>query len=99
MAKGLIAPSLWAGWKPFGIGEQKPHHFTEIFKTAWENKRHPLYAWRILNRGCCDGCALGTTGMRDWTIDSIHLCTVRLNLLKLNTMSALPWKRLVNDLD
>jgi molybdopterin-dependent oxidoreductase alpha subunit len=99
MAKGLIAPSLWAGWKPFGIGEQKPHHFTEIAKTVWENKRHPFYAWNILNQGCCDGCSLGTTGMRDWTIDSIHLCTIRLNFLKLNTMGAMPWKRLVNDLD
>ena len=99
MAKGLIAPSLWAGWKPFGLGEQKPHHFTEIFRTVWENKRHPLYAWRILDRGCCDGCSLGTTGMRDWTIDSIHLCTIRLNFLKLNTMGAMPWKRLVNDLE
>ncbi|MGZ3675007.1 MAG: FdhF/YdeP family oxidoreductase [Ktedonobacterales bacterium] len=96
MAK-LIAPSLWAGWKPFGIGETKPHHFSEIVKTAWENKRHPLYAWRILNHGVCDGCALGTTGMRDWTIDSVHLCTVRLNLLKLNTMDAMPWQRLTED--
>jgi molybdopterin-dependent oxidoreductase alpha subunit len=98
MAKRLIAPSLWAGWKPFGLGETKPHHFKEIVRTAWENKRHPLYAWRVLNRGTCDGCALGTTGMRDWTIDSIHLCTIRLNLLRLNTMGAMPWKRLQTDL-
>src|SRR5579859_4413401 len=99
MAKRLIAPSLWADWKPFGLGITKPPHFTEIFKTAWENRRHPLYAWRILNQGVCDGCALGTTGMRDWTIDSIHLCTVRLNLLKLNTMEAMPWQRLESDLE
>ncbi|HEX6817294.1 MAG TPA: FdhF/YdeP family oxidoreductase [Ktedonobacterales bacterium] len=99
MAKRLLGRSQWAGWKPFGLGETKPHHFTEIFRTAWENKRHPLYAWRILNKGVCDGCALGTTGMRDWTIDSIHLCTVRLNLLQLNTMGALPWRRLETDLD
>ena len=99
MAKRLLGRSQWAGWKPFGLGETKPHHFTEIFRTAWENKRHPLYAWRILNKGVCDGCALGTTGMRDWTIDSIHLCTVRLNLLQLNTMGALPWRRLERDLD
>ena len=99
MAKRLLGRSQWAGWRPFGIGETKPHHFTEILRTAWENKRHPLYAWRILNRGVCDGCALGTTGMRDWTIDSIHLCTVRLNLLRLNTMGAMPWRRLENDLD
>src|SRR5262245_27215145 len=98
MAKKWLAPSLWADWRPFGLGIRKPHHFTEIFKTAWENKRHPLYAWRILTRGVCDGCALGTTGMRDWTIDSIHLCTIRLNLLKVNTMGALPWQRLTGDL-
>jgi molybdopterin-dependent oxidoreductase alpha subunit len=93
----LINPRLWAGWKPFGIGETKPHHFTEIFQTVWDNKRHPRYAWRILNEGTCDGCSLGTTGMRDWTIDSIHLCTIRLNLLKLNTMPAMDWKRLRDD--
>ncbi|HEY7850592.1 MAG TPA: molybdopterin-dependent oxidoreductase, partial [Ktedonobacterales bacterium] len=97
MAKSPINPSLWAGWKPFGLGEIKPHHFSEIFQTAWDNRRHPLYAWRILNNGVCDGCALGTTGMRDWTIDSIHLCTIRLNLLKLNTMEAMPWRRLRDD--
>jgi molybdopterin-dependent oxidoreductase alpha subunit len=97
MAKKRLAPALWADWRPFGLGLGKPHHFTEIFNTAWENRRHPLYAWRILNQGVCDGCALGTTGMRDWTIDSIHLCTVRLNLLKLNTMDALPWQRLTTD--
>src|SRR5258708_16777109 len=96
MAK-LIAPSLRAGWKPFGIGETKPDPLRGMVGTAWENKRHPLYAWRVLNKGVCDGCALGTTGMRDWTIDSIHLCTIRLNLLKLNTMDPLPWKRLTKD--
>jgi molybdopterin-dependent oxidoreductase alpha subunit len=98
MANRLLDPALWADWKPFGVGEIKPHHFTEIFKTAWENRGHPGYAWRILNEGCCDGCALGTTGMHDWTMDGIHLCTVRLNLLKLNTMPALPVERLEHDL-
>jgi hypothetical protein len=24
--------------------------------------------------GVCDGCALGTTGLRDWTLEEIHLC-------------------------
>ena len=78
-----------AGLRPFGIGETKPHHFLEIFRTAWENKRHPLFAWRVLRDGVCDGCALGTTGMRDFTMKGVHLCTVRLNLLKLNTANAL----------
>lgn len=98
MAKRLLMPSLWADWKPFGIGEIKPHHFWEMVKTAWQNKRHPLYAWRILTKGCCDGCALGTTGVRDWTMEGIHLCTIRLNLLQLNTMPMMPWQRLVDDL-
>jgi molybdopterin-dependent oxidoreductase alpha subunit len=97
MAKSLITPSLWADWKPFGLGETKPHHFSAILKTMWENRRHPVYAWNILNHGCCDGCALGTTGMRDWTMDGIHLCTIRLELLKLNTVGAMPWKRLQDD--
>ena len=55
----------------------------------WENRDRPGYAWRILNEGVCDGCALGTKGMRDWTIDGVHLCNIRLRLLRLNTMPAL----------
>ena len=62
--------------------------FQEIARTVWENRDRPGYAWRILNHGVCDGCALGTSGMRDWTIDGIHLCWIRLNLLRLNTMPA-----------
>jgi len=50
--------------------------------------RAPQYAWDVLNKGVCDGCALGTTGMKDWTLDGTHLCLVRLNLLRLNTMDA-----------
>ena len=62
--------------------------FEEIARTAWQNRDQLRYAWRILNHGVCDGCALGTAGMRDWTIDGIHLCWIRLNLLRLNTMPA-----------
>src|SRR5262249_40118160 len=39
-------------------------------------------------------CALGTTGMRDFTLQGVHLCTVRLNLLRLNTMGGLDVDRL-----
>ena len=74
---------------PYGIGQVKPNHYLEMLHTARENIRHPLYAWRILRDGVCDGCALGTSGMRDFTMDGVHLCTVRLNLLKLNTADAL----------
>ncbi len=62
--------------------------FAEVFSAAWRNRQNLGYAWRILNNGVCDGCALGTYGMRDWTIDGIHLCWIRLNLLEYNTAPA-----------
>ena len=74
---------------PFGLGHTKPQHFREMLKIAWRNRDNLRYAWRILTRGVCDGCALGTSGLKDWTIDGTHLCLVRLNLLRLNTMGAL----------
>jgi molybdopterin-dependent oxidoreductase alpha subunit len=82
-------PSLWASPKPFGIGEGRPNNYLEILKAVKENRKELPYAWRILNQGVCDGCALGTKGMRDWTVDEVHLCNVRLRLLSLNTMGAL----------
>ncbi|HYZ93996.1 MAG TPA: FdhF/YdeP family oxidoreductase [Actinomycetota bacterium] len=82
-------PSLWASRKPFGIGEKRPNNYLEIWKAIRENKRQLPYAWRILRHGVCDGCALGTKGLRDWTMDEVHLCNVRLRLLSLNTMPAL----------
>jgi molybdopterin-dependent oxidoreductase alpha subunit len=82
-------PSLWASRKPFGIGEQRPNNYLEIWNALRENRRNLRYAWRILRHGVCDGCALGTTGLHDWTLDEIHLCNVRLRLLRLNTMPAL----------
>ncbi len=89
-----IAPDLWVSLRPNGIGLQKPNHFGEMARTVWENRHAPRYAWRILSQGVCDGCALGVAGFHDWTIDGVHLCTTRLNLLKLNTMRALDPARL-----
>ena len=73
----------------FGLGRQKPHHFLEMAKVAWENRDELPFAWRILRDGVCDGCALGTSGLSDWTISGTHLCMVRLELMRLNTASAL----------
>ncbi len=73
---------------PFGLGQTKPRHFLEMGKVAWRNRGEAGYAWRILRDGVCDGCALGTSGLRDWTLDGVHLCMVRLDLLRLNTMPA-----------
>lgn len=84
-----LDPSSWASRRPFGLGLVKPHHMREMAGVAWENRDALGFAWRILNDGVCDGCALGTTGMKDATMDGIHLCTVRLKLLRLNTMGAI----------
>ena len=82
-------PSLWASKKPFGIGEDRPNNYAELWRAFRENKGRRGYAWRILKHGVCDGCALGTAGMKDWTLDEVHLCNVRLRLLRLNTMPPL----------
>jgi molybdopterin-dependent oxidoreductase alpha subunit len=65
-----------------------------MLRIAWENRDALPLAWRILTKGVCDGCALGTSGLRDWTISGTHLCMVRLELLRLNTMPALDPERL-----
>jgi molybdopterin-dependent oxidoreductase alpha subunit len=83
------SPATRASWVPFGIGATKPHHFRDMLRVAWENRDNLRYAWRVLSEGVCDGCALGTSGLRDWTVDGTHLCMVRLELLRLNTMGAL----------
>ena len=91
-----IHPELWVGPKPYGIGEQKPNHYREMAEVAWANRRHPRYAWKVLTRGVCDGCALGVAGLHDWTIDGVHLCTTRLRLLELNTADAVDPKVLAD---
>src|SRR5436190_5380785 len=75
---------------PFGIGEDKPHHFREMLEVIAENSDSLGYAWRILDQGVCDGCSLGPRGLRDDVIDGVHLCTTRLKLLRLNTMGPIP---------
>src|SRR6476661_2155559 len=80
---------LWVGYAPNGIGHQKPNHYLDMAKVVWANRRRLPYAWRILNKGVCDGCALGVAGFHDWTLSGVHLCTTRLNLLRTNTMGAL----------
>ena len=92
----LPKPSLFVSWRPNGIGLQKPNHVMETLRTIWENRGNLRYAWRILSKGVCDGCALGVAGFKDWTIDGLHLCTTRLNLLQVNTARALDPARLAD---
>lgn len=75
-------------WVPFGIGHVKPKHFRDMVGIIWRNRDNLRHAWRVLTKGVCDGCALGVAGLYDWTISGPHLCMTRLNLLRLNTVSA-----------
>src|ERR671912_1079566 len=89
-------PSTWASLVPAGIGQRKPHHFLGMARIAWANRDELPFAYRILTKGVCDGCALGTTGLHDWTMKGTHLCMVRLELLRLNTAPALDPDRLAD---
>lgn len=84
-----LKPSLWASMAPMGLGKVKPHHIRDTMKVAWDNKDNLGYAYRILTQGVCDGCALGVSGLYDQTLSGPHLCTTRLNVLRLNTMPAI----------
>src|SRR5690348_17744279 len=88
----------WVSLVPYGLNEQHPNAYRDIAETIWENRDQLAYAGRILNDGCCDGCSLGTSGMRDWTMDGVHLCALRLKLLRLNTMPPLD-RHLLEDAD
>jgi len=89
---GRINPRHWVSWRPNGIGLQKPNHFGEMLQIAWANRRNSRYAWKILSKGVCDGCALGVGGLHDWTTDEVHLCLTRLRLLEMNCADALDLK-------
>jgi molybdopterin-dependent oxidoreductase alpha subunit len=62
---------------------------TEILGVIWENKRELPYAWSILTRGVCDGCSLGSYGLRDTALGGLHLCASRFKSLRLNTIGPL----------
>jgi molybdopterin-dependent oxidoreductase alpha subunit len=83
-------------WVPFGVGFTKPHHYLDIARVIWANRDNLRYAWRILRHGVCDGCSLGPYGLRDNTMQGIHLCMTRLRMLRLNTMPALDHARLAD---
>ncbi|GEN30826.1 molybdopterin-dependent oxidoreductase alpha subunit [Cerasibacillus quisquiliarum] len=92
-------PSLWVSKVPFGLGKIKPHHVRDTLKVIWENKGNLPYATRILTQGVCDGCALGVSGLKDQTLKGPHLCTTRLNVLRLNTMGPMKEDIIHKDID
>ncbi|MBS4173765.1 FdhF/YdeP family oxidoreductase [Bacillus sp. FJAT-49736] len=92
-------PSLWVSPIPFGLGKVKPKHIRDTLKVAWENRDNLGYATRILTQGVCDGCALGVSGLYDQTLTGPHVCTTRLNVLRLNTMPAIKTEILHSDIE
>jgi len=96
---GRPDPKLWVSKVPFGLGKIKPKHIRETMKVMWTNRDNLPYAYRILTQGVCDGCALGVSGLYDQTLTGPHLCTTRLNVLRLNTMPAIKPEVLHADID
>jgi len=95
----LPDPTHWVSPIPFGLGKVKPKHIRDTMKVVMENRDNLPYAYRILTQGVCDGCALGVSGLNDQTLKGPHLCTTRLNVLRLNTMPAINEKILHSDIN
>jgi molybdopterin-dependent oxidoreductase alpha subunit len=70
---------------PFG---SKPRYLREVLSAAWHNRTAIPYAWNILSHSVCDGCSVGSDGLREEPSDGIHLCEERLQSLRWNTMDA-----------
>ncbi|HEX9146484.1 MAG TPA: molybdopterin-dependent oxidoreductase, partial [Candidatus Binatia bacterium] len=66
-----------------------PHLYRDLLGALWENKRDLPHAWSILTRGVCDGCSLGSYGLRDPVLGGLHLCAGRFESLRLNTIGPL----------
>jgi molybdopterin-dependent oxidoreductase alpha subunit len=84
----------WVSLVPYGINQEHPNAYRDILQATWENRDRLGYAWRILRDGCCDGCSLGTSGLHDWTMKGVHLCNIRLQLLRFNTAPAMDYRLL-----
>ncbi|MDG5787477.1 FdhF/YdeP family oxidoreductase [Evansella sp. AB-P1] len=95
----LPDPRHWVSLVPFGLGKVKPKHIRDTAKAVWDNKDNLTYATRILSEGVCDGCALGVAGLKDQTLKGPHICTTRLNVLRLNTMPAMKEEHLFQPID
>jgi molybdopterin-dependent oxidoreductase alpha subunit len=84
-------PKQWVSLIPYGVNQAHPNAYKDILRCIVQNRDNLAYGWRILRDGCCDGCSLGTSGLHDWTMKGVHLCNVRLELLRLNTMPSMDY--------
>ena len=80
----------------FGGAGVMPRHLRKVFFALWENPRELPHAWKILAHGVCDGCSIGSHGLRDAL--GLHLCASRLDFLQENTMAPIALAKL-GDID
>ena len=62
---------------------------TSIPAAAWKSRRELRFGLDILRHGVCDGCSLGSSGLRDQVQEGLHLCRLRLADLSRWTRPAL----------
>ena len=68
----MLNPRLWASKVPRRSAlAEKPNHYAEMVRVAWQNRAELPFALRILRQGVCDGCALGTDGPARLDADGI----------------------------
>ena len=88
----------WVGLVPFGLQSTTPEQLPRHYGFDLGEPRQPALCVAHSERRLLRWLPLGTTGMHDWTMKSIHLCAVRLQLMRLNTMPAMD-VRLFDDVE
>ena len=80
--------SLWVGFKPNGIGRAEAATTTATWRRS---SGRTAATCRTRGGSCARACATAarsaSPGFHDWTLSGVHLCTTRLNLLRVNTMA------------
>jgi len=68
--------------------------FSALPAALWRSRGDLRYGFDVLRHGVCDGCSLGSHGLRDEVQGGIHLCRHRLDDLQRWTRSSLRLERL-----
>jgi predicted molibdopterin-dependent oxidoreductase YjgC len=67
----------------------------DMLPALWQHRRQLAYLWQALNHGVCEGCSLGSRGLRDDTLNRFHLCPRRLRSLPPNCTKPLTIPRIL----
>jgi anaerobic selenocysteine-containing dehydrogenase len=83
MGRPIPGEAVLGGIAPHRIS---PASWARALRSVWSNRDRLSYSWRILSRGVCEVCSLGPRGLRDDVLPGLHLCSLRLEGLRRNTM-------------